>query len=486
MVRSRSLSTWLEDQQMLLTHESNHSGSSTYLPASLDKALRKPLQQNQQHYSSYHHRALSFSSSLHDSDDNLSTDAFSLQMSEITNDVSDLTPQSGGSTLFTPYGCDGGLFDYTNDTTEKNIKSLYSSDDDDHSDADSVESGDSVGSKNSSVNKKAPVNLNLYQDDDEEEDEETSEKKEGMINEEETVTEQIIPEKQQPLYSDEEEGESSNSDDEEEGGEVLTKALSSLNMKDQATSSSCSECQTEDAQDQSVSSDFSCSAITPPIKNSASPSAQNHNHEDEESTEAETTTSRLYGDEDLDEYGEDDSENMYSMARSERMAIEIIPEMASPPLNVHEFPDASTVSSMSLSSTTSSAAPASTSPHRSNHVLAQLEQKRRARAERLMQVKERIRLEKLAQQKAQATAMAAQKKLQQEMEQDPERRKRITFQWYNRCGRPTKATFLKHVQRIEKCEITPLDIEQLPWRSDGSSVDCSAFDFLKSSTSLSV
>jgi len=105
-----------------------------------------------------------------------------------------------------------------------------------------------------------------------------------------------------------------------------------------------------------------------------------------------------------------------------------------------------------------------------------LEQNKRVRAERLLKIKERIRLQQqLADTNAKTSASndAEVAALGQE-----KIRMHLAFQWYNRCGRPTKVNFQKIVRQMivthSYCETSLQDIENLPWTADGSRVNCTS------------
>lgn len=53
-----------------------------------------------------------------------------------------------------------------------------------------------------------------------------------------------------------------------------------------------------------------------------------------------------------------------------------------------------------------------------------------------------------------------------------QQRREIAYQWYMRCGMPTKEGFRSRIERMEGvCDITPSDIDLLPWIHDGARVD---------------
>ena len=97
----------------------------------------------------------------------------------------------------------------------------------------------------------------------------------------------------------------------------------------------------------------------------------------------------------------------------------------------------------------------------------EIEQKRKARAERLSKVRERIR-------RKEEEAKGA-KKEEDTPDAKKDSRLRLAFQWWNRLGRPSREAFRRRVKKMLKndgfCEVSTDDIESLPWTIDGTRVE---------------
>ncbi|KAL7578586.1 hypothetical protein ACA910_009739 [Epithemia clementina (nom. ined.)] len=50
-------------------------------------------------------------------------------------------------------------------------------------------------------------------------------------------------------------------------------------------------------------------------------------------------------------------------------------------------------------------------------------------------------------------------------------RRELAYQWYTRCGRPTRKSMKDRVTKIEGCDITTSDVDLLPWLKSGLMVD---------------
>ena len=53
---------------------------------------------------------------------------------------------------------------------------------------------------------------------------------------------------------------------------------------------------------------------------------------------------------------------------------------------------------------------------------------------------------------------------------EQERREKA-YQWWTRCGRPSKQSTKKRIADTRKCEVSQKDVDLLPWLPDGSRVD---------------
>ena len=59
-------------------------------------------------------------------------------------------------------------------------------------------------------------------------------------------------------------------------------------------------------------------------------------------------------------------------------------------------------------------------------------------------------------------------------------RRELAYQWYTRCGRPSRQNMKDRVCKIEGCDIATSDIDLLPWMTKGIMVDSRAMmKFLK-------
>mmetsp|Transcript_20843 Transcript_20843/g.43574 ORF Transcript_20843/g.43574 Transcript_20843/m.43574 type:complete len:382 (-) Transcript_20843:113-1258(-) len=146
---------------------SSPTTSSSFLPVSLDKALKeiqigKGSSNKNQHGSPSNPQQAPHLPTDHDEEPSESSDAYSLDLSEmILGDdmVSELTHPSGGSGLFTPYTTAGGLFDYSaNGGSQIKLQTLYQDDE-----GEDDEEASHAGSKPDQIN------ADLLFDDDQEE-----------------------------------------------------------------------------------------------------------------------------------------------------------------------------------------------------------------------------------------------------------------------------------------------------------------------------
>ena len=50
-------------------------------------------------------------------------------------------------------------------------------------------------------------------------------------------------------------------------------------------------------------------------------------------------------------------------------------------------------------------------------------------------------------------------------------RRELAYQWYTRCGRPSRKNMKERVCKIDGCDITSSDVDLLPWKCKGLMVD---------------
>ena len=91
-----------------------------------------------------------------------------------------------------------------------------------------------------------------------------------------------------------------------------------------------------------------------------------------------------------------------------------------------------------------------------------LEKRRQERAKRMEKVKERIRKQEEEKKRQEKAEKEAAKEIKPEPLSKQERLEHA-YQWYTRCGMPTKAKMKKRIQAIDGCEITVDDVDLLPW-----------------------
>ena len=98
------------------------------------------------------------------------------------------------------------------------------------------------------------------------------------------------------------------------------------------------------------------------------------------------------------------------------------------------------------------------------------EQKRQARMERLAKAKARIQQEQALKEKQRGAVLSVKERRERQI---------LVFQWYNRLCRPTKAKFLKRIQKMMDedgyCDITPSDADLLPWVENDKRVDIAQY-----------
>ena len=100
-----------------------------------------------------------------------------------------------------------------------------------------------------------------------------------------------------------------------------------------------------------------------------------------------------------------------------------------------------------------------------------LEKRREERARRLEKAKQRIRQKEEKEKQRKAAEMSDRSKVKATKILTDEERIERAYNWYSRCGMPSRKRMKERIKKIDGCDITEADVDLLPWLRGGRVVD---------------